>query len=1158
MTSHSPNYKVAADSVVNADNRSMKSAFDLPSKEQRELAMSEAKECLDAMIDEGFQLDGFNLLGVVANPRSGGGTSSSTSHAASTTGSTHGITYEKGEGKERYNQSISNQQTINTSNRPSEQQIESPGMFSGAVHTFEHTLAQVTEQIETLNFYLEELSRQYLGGDADESLFLEYYYQNEDEDETSPSYMMRENVPAELANLELQDLQTYLEDCGILAHTLVAQSLNTRTLVDEDVVDEEKLNEQLEDIPSLFFDTDFDLTDARTFAELLMRQSNESADTDVSNESPTSTGQSAPEPKNSLYQPTNELVPVRDQDFLARHLDRVELALQEQVRQKSAAFFQETTRFRHLQSSIQDLLEQVQHLRTAMQQALSVYRQTKDISDHKRQDYEILIDLLDGSMELVRCKASIGGLLSANDYLGAAQQIQHGRKLLQGASSDVVEGGNDHSETIEEDESNSAVTLELQLLTSLSTCGNHFTQYESLVVQNLSEELVEIFFNWKPNEGARVKETVEGLQLCNALDKTSELYQRRLQQMIRMTVRTTIAEFMESSSTTNNRATGGVTGMSYPAFYNCLQLLIEEIQSIMTMANRVDEYCASEKIFGEQSDCQQQRWTKEAVTQGSELATKQIAELLRLRKEAHSVISLTEMKQLWDTCISFTTTMEGYCNQTRAVSLRSTLVGQAKAFLDRTHESNMSALVAALDSERWSQCEVSFRCLKCIFHLLRSNAIDTLFPQFFLPKVSSQRQAALTRLCTGLATVSTPLRNTQENGVNSHANQDKKPVAVVESVHYKVVWSCLLLVEMIMTNLSSAAYFQQSLATNAVAKVVELMRLFNARTTNLVLGAGAIHSAARLKSINAKHLSYVTQCLGMLMSLLPHIRAALMAQLPPKQHTLLTDLDNIKNEYKDHNEKVLNKFVSIIGGIVEHGLAPRIASIDFDERAKSDVPKDSQENLQCFVFLDGISSSTRKLHHVLNALLPPDHLQDVFSRIFAHLDEQIPTLFVAADSTAAFSFPSTDAGKHRLLLEVAHTTKLLNGLPGVLPWDFTAINVLERRMDYEFPRAVKENAATEEISNSEGESLTKIDDSTDNKMTAPVQGQDVPSHSTEEVDAQSKSTGCENAESPTGTIANVVENGKGTSENGDIAEENGSEILPNSSEKSNGSVSEKD
>ena len=125
---------------------------------------------------------------------------------------------------------------------------------------------------------------------------------------------------------------------------------------------------------------------------------------------------------------------------------------------------------------------------------------------------------------------------------------------------------------------------------------------------------------------------MEGLQICNAMNKTSELYQRRLQQMIRMTVRTTIAEFMESSSTTNNKATGGVTGMAYPAFYNCLQLLIEEIQSILAKAHRVDEFCESEDIFGE--DGREKRWTKEAVAQGSELATRSIAELLRLRREA--------------------------------------------------------------------------------------------------------------------------------------------------------------------------------------------------------------------------------------------------------------------------------------------------------------------------------------------------------------------------------------------------------------------------------------------------------------------------------------------------------------------------------------------
>ena len=682
MSSPFPAEKFAA---VTAD-------FGLPSLEERERAVQEAQECMDAMEDEGFQLDGFNLLSVVANPRSGGSSPQ-----------------KEGE------RSGSQQQTVSTqaiSSEQQQQQQQEAGIFSDAVQTFESTLAQVTEQIETLNLYLEDLSRQYLGGDTDESLFLEYYYQNEEDDETSPAHMMRENLPPELVNLELQDLQCYLEECGVLAHTLVAQALNTRTLVDEDVIDEEKLNEQLDDIPSIFYETEFDLTDAKTFAELLLRY-DEDDDNNQSGEKPN--GEKAEvakkvEAKNSLYQPTQELVPVREQDFLAGHLDRVELALQEQVRQKSTAFFQETTRFRQLQSSIEDLLKQVQHLRSSMQYSLAVYRQTKDISDHKRQDYEILIDLLDGSMELVRCKASIGGLLSANDHLGAAQQIQYGRKLLQGGvfgENAGTESGNDASDTVEAgDDDNGTGALELQLLSSLSTCGDQFTQYESLVVQNLSEELVEIFFNWGPNERDRVQVTMEGLQICNAINKTSELYQRRLQQMIRMTVRTTIAEFMESSSTGNNKTTGGVTGMTYPAFYNCLQLLIEEIQSILTMAHRVDEFCESENIFGE--DDQEKRWTKEAVAQGSELATRSIAELLRLRREAHSVISLTEMKQLWDTCISFTTKMEAYSNETRAVSLRSTLVGQAKAFLDRTHESNMSALVAALDSERWSQCEVSY------------------------------------------------------------------------------------------------------------------------------------------------------------------------------------------------------------------------------------------------------------------------------------------------------------------------------------------------------------------------------------------------------------------------------------------------------------------
>eukprot|EP00980_Cylindrotheca_fusiformis_P001466 scaffold345_cov134-Cylindrotheca_fusiformis.AAC.77 len=951
----------------------------LPQKSEQETAIREAQECLDAMKQEGFQLDGFNLLGVVANPLSG--MSPQSMHAIRNGANNH-LASPKRE-----------------SSQTGEGETE-PDMITDAFHSLGNTLSHVTEQIDTFNVFLEELSKEYLGDDSGESLFLEYYYQNEEEEEIP--------VPSELANLSLDEVESYLGKSGELATSLFTLGLETRSSMGEDA------SKSLDETPQIFSNPDFDLTQSKTFLQLLLEGNGEE------NSKGANATTKNPARSDSVYQPTNELVPLKDPDSLAGYLDKVELALQEQVRQKAGAFFQETTKFRQLQSSIEDLLMQVQMLRNYINQISSVYKQTKDISNHQRQNYEEFVDLIDLAMELIRCKASIGGLLSANDYLGAAEQIQYGRRLLRG------ESPNNSSNEREP-------TVELQQVAALSSCAEQFSQYESLVVQSLSEELVDAFFNWRSNDEERVTEVVAALNLCHAMQKTGEVYQRRLQQTIRMTVRTTIAEFVESSGTGGS----GVTGMANPAFYDCLQLLIEEILSVLKTAQNVDNFSLERNLF----EGSPSRWTNEALLSGADLAAKSIAEILRLRKEAHSLINLEEMKQLWDSCMSFTLAVEGFGMKTKAVGLRSTLSGQAKAFLDRTHESNMAALVHALDSERWVQCEVS-----------------------------TERQEALTRLCTGRAIGASFSRLTTQDGRSDNGviSSEKKPTAEVEGTNYKVVWSCLLLVEMIMTNMSAAASFQ-SPASIAVAKVTELLRLFNARTTHLVLGAGAIQSAARLKSINAKHLSMVTQCLGMILALLPHIRFALMAQLPPKQHTLLSSLDRIKKDYVDHNEKVLNKFVTIIGGIVEHGLAPRIATIDFDARARDLKSDDSK--LACCVFLEGISTNTRKMHQVLNALLPPDHLQDVFSRIFAFVDQKVPTLFIEAASGSkkqngkpSFRLPSTDEGKLRMILEVEYTTEKLNSLAGVLPWDFTAMSVLKRKLDFPLQQTnVPEDIQTDEL-----------------------------------------------------------------------------------------------
>jgi vacuolar protein sorting-associated protein 54 len=420
-------------------------------------------------------------------------------------------------------------------------------------------------------------------------------------------------------------------------------------------------------------------------------------------------------------------------DFFTPYLDKVELALLDQVRNKSVAFFHETNRFAQLQEWITGLVQDVQLIRQLVadirEESVTHYEWIPWL-DQQRQDFQQILLVLENANEVIRCKSSIGGLLSAQDDLGAAAQIQYGRQLLLDADVSRVQ--------------------------ALSTVNDQLSQYETLVVNNLGEELVEVFLSWKEVNSAlgshstwrtpttsseeadhlhqRVREIVHALQLCGALTKTSQTYVTRLTNVVRMTVRTTVGEYSPN----------GVGAMTLESFLECLNLLFEQLLGMLQSAVAVDNFCRQESLLlsdeiehsqngksataengGDVNDSHELQPapadqetavkiekpptpTEEAVTAAADLMSKSISELLRMRKEAHSLVTLDEMKRLWDVCMNFTSQLEDLSDH-RALGLRSTLSAQAKAFLERKHESNMSALVAALDAERWIQCEVSLR-----------------------------------------------------------------------------------------------------------------------------------------------------------------------------------------------------------------------------------------------------------------------------------------------------------------------------------------------------------------------------------------------------------------------------------------------------------------
>lgn len=921
-------------------------------------------------------------------------------------------------------------------------------------------------------------------------------------------------------------------------------------------------------LPQLFFSPDFNLEDPHTFLQLLshlddkfcsniyccmgdeqygfsatgkrIKRRKEKDRKVSSSASPTSDQKASSSPgKKEFKRRTSEEWKILRQDLrqqkaalqtdqltlLTQYLDSVEISLLEQVRSKSHAYFTETTRFAELKTLVKESCEQVLALRSTLVELLlcnveDVERIPKDAFERNALDR--LSHLLDLADSVVTAKACVAGLISTDndeDARNAVIAIRGAKILFNTTDQDDYQRQQQNQRLLLPRNKKYA----LEKLKALSNVEKELTEYEQIVVHNLSNKLVDTFLSWGGTNSyntrdehfsssasgtymsqidslswgtSNASETVEkqeiardliqSLVLCNKLSETNTLYTDRLCDVIKMTVKTAVQECVADAmmlkqqpqqQQTLGSIASSVTNMTFDQFMECLEMLFEQILGEVKSALSVSRFLRQEGIIlrddiaADGSNATQPAFvahgsstleedtsslpvsSSSALSTASELAHKSIAELLRIKKDAHSLIGLEQMQRLWDACLTFTVQLENLSG-TKAYGLRSTLLAQAKAFVERKHENNMTALVAALDCEKWTQCDVS-----------------------------AERQASLTRLCAGRAVLSTASLSSKRlsssmtsdifdhlSSVDIKSNNASSAVittvssrrdassseAEVEGTKYKVVWSCLLLVEMVLSDVSCAAHFQ-TLATNMISKVVELLRLFNTRTSQLVLGAGAIHSSAKLKSINAKHLALVTQCLGMMIAILPHIRAALMAQLQAKQHILLSDLDKVKHDYADHLEKVLTKFVTILGGIVEHTLAPLIVKTDFDQRAAmfDDEGIAKLPTVTCSPFLEGIVGNTKKMHQVLNSLLPPEHLRDVFSRIFLYLDQKIPLLYSstatsssknADEAKSSFKFPTTDKGKQRMIVEVHYVIKCLNDIPGVSPHKFSSPSTLKKQL----------------------------------------------------------------------------------------------------------------
>ncbi|MEQ2306716.1 Vacuolar protein sorting-associated protein 54 [Ameca splendens] len=364
---------------------------------------------------------------------------------------------------------------------------------------------------------------------------------------------------------------------------------------------------------------------------------------------------------------------------------------------------------------------------------------------------------------------------------------------------------------------------------------------------------------------------------------------------------------------------------------------------------------------------------QELLYKASDVSHDRCVKVLTARAKDGSLerLSSAEFVSLSQAVEGFVRGTEQLCSR-RSISLRGALQSQANRFVNRFHEERKTKLGLLLDNERWKQAEV---------------------PAEFQDLVNSIADGK----------ISLPERKVS-------GPEDRKPAEflLVNGQKYAVVGTVLLLIR-IFLEYCQCVNDIPSITTDMLTRLSDLLKHFNSRSCQLVLGAGALQVVG-LKTITTKNLALASRCLQLVVYYIPIIRAHFETKLQPKQFNVLRHFDHITKDYNDHITEISAKLVAIMDSLFEKFLSKY--------EVKAPMPS------ACF---RNICKQMAKMHEAIFDLLPEEQTQMLFLRINAsfkmHLKRQLARLGV-----------SNDGGpQHGAIWGLCHTPKLTKFYPKLSP-----------------------------------------------------------------------------------------------------------------------------
>ncbi|KAK5462491.1 hypothetical protein LTS15_002203 [Exophiala xenobiotica] len=400
-----------------------------------------------------------------------------------------------------------------------------------------------------------------------------------------------------------------------------------------------------------------------------------------------------------------------------------------------------------------------------------------------------------------------------------------------------------------------------------------------------------------------------------------------------------------------------------------------------------------------QAEMQQVLDLSSLLGEGVDLAQAQITKVVRVRSQQNAELPLADFLKYFTLNRLFADECEAISGRS-GTALKSVVDSQIKDFVARFGDSQKHDIIKVMDSDKWDAKDFGEHENELLSRVIQGSTSDAL------PWVES---TMIWQLSTN------GLKDSNGSATNGTAGTTAKVrSAIVDGQKYILPESALAMLQSMETFQHLAAGIP-SMSQEVATLLLESLKLFNSRSSQLILGAGATRSAG-LKNITTKHLALSSQALSFIVALIPYVREFFRRHLPSSTAShIMTEFDKVKRLFQEHQNGIHEKLVDIMSGRASMHVKS-MKNIDWEEAAKNKAVSVSP-------YMETLTKETGTLQKVLAKHLPEPIVAGIMIPVFSSYKEQWTSAYNDVTIKSA-------AAKERLLADAEFFQSRISKIDG--------------------------------------------------------------------------------------------------------------------------------